>query len=273
MLKLVMPRSGALLRPLVESDTDALERCVFGDLEVAKTLMHDVSKPGGARYQSERWAKKYSPGGAGYSAEKGLGLWAIVELDEDGGESEVVGFRGFAETPTLPPNTAEAFVAIGRSYWGRGLSSESSKIMMRHMFREKDISAVFTKIWPLLNPRSEAVQRRVGFEPAGRTALVDTLGADRVEELANFELWRMETSVPETLAQTVREACIKLGQIAAEDGFSLETIENQVAKLIQSGTPERTIATAALEQGHAHPALATFRLDRDAYLAREEPTS
>lgn len=273
MLKSVMPRSGALLRPLVQSDTDALERCVFGDLEVVKTLMHDVSKPGAARYHAERWAKKYSPGGAGYSAEKGSGLWAIVELDEDGGEREVLGFRGFFANPALPPNTAEAFVAIGRSHWGRGLSSESSQIMMRHMFMEKDISAIYTNIWPLLNPRSEAVQRRVGFAPAGRTALVDIFGADRVQDIASFELWRMETSGPETLAQTVKEACIKLGQIAAEDGFSLETIENQVAKLIQSGTPERTIATAALELGHAHPALATFRLDRNAYLAREDSTS
>ena len=144
--------------------------------------------------------------------------------------------------------------------------------MIRHMFREKDISAIYTNIWPLLNPRSEAVQRGVGFAPAGRTALVELFGADRVEDIASFELWRMETSGPETRAQTVREACIKLGQIAAEEGFSLETMENQVAKLIPYGTPERTIATAALELGHAHPALATFRLDRDAYLAREEST-
>ncbi|MEO0542523.1 MAG: GNAT family protein [Pseudomonadota bacterium] len=271
MLQVVMPRSGALLRPLVESDADALERCVFGDIEVVRTLMHDVSKPGAARYQSERWAKKYTPGGAGYSAEKGLGLWAIVELSEDGGEREVVGFRGFFEDPALPPNTVEAFVAIGRSHWGRGLSSESSQIMMRHMFREKDISAIYTNVWPLLNPRSEAVQRKVGFEPAGRTTLVDSFGADRVEEIVGFEFWRIDTSSPETLAQTVKEACIKLGQIAAEDGFSLESIENQVAQLVQADTPERAIAAEALELGHTHPAFATFRLNRDAYLAREEP--
>jgi len=144
--------------------------------------------------------------------------------------------------------------------------------MTRHMFREKDISAIYTNIRPLLNPRSEAVQRRVGFAPAGRTALVDVFGADRVEDIASFELWRMEISGPDTRAQTVKEACIKLGQIAAEDGFSLETMEKRVANLIQGGTPERTIATAALELGHVHPALATFRLDRDAYFAREEPT-
>jgi RimJ/RimL family protein N-acetyltransferase len=262
-----LERSGYFMRPVKMADTDAIAERLFSDIDVAKTLMHDVSTPSKARECAEGWCRFFAVDSKDEDhCEPGLGLWAICEPNANGSANELIGVRGLCDDPALPKNTAEGFAAVAKSHWGRGLSSESSKVMLRYAFEELGLDAVYTNIWPLLNPASEAVQRKVGYEYVGRTTVLESFGADRIVGVMELELRRLSQVSDEFKGQVFKEAGIKLGQLSAEDNLSIGAVRQRVADVLPNET-ERNAVFAHMEVGYKNPGWATYRLARETWAA------
>lgn len=263
-----LERSGYHLRPVLMADVDAIAEKLFLDIDVAKTLMHDASTPSKARECAEGWCNFFAIDStdADHCA-PGLGLWAICALNPDGKAGELVGVRGLFSDPALPENTAEGFAAIAKDHWGRGLSSESSAVMLRYAFEELNLDAVYTNIWPLLNPASEAVQRKVGYEYVGRTTVLESFGADRIEGVLELELRRLAQATDEEKDQVFREAGIKLGQLSAEDNLAIDEVRRRVSDVL-ANDGDRSVVFAHMETGLMNPGWATYRLARETWFAK-----
>ena len=267
MFETKLKRSGYPLRPVLMADVEAIAEKLFLDIDVAKTLMHDVSTPSKARECAEGWCSFFAIDSTDEDhCAPGLGLWAICAPNPDGTAGELVGVRGLFNDPALPENTAEGFAAIAKDHWGRGLSSESSAVMLRYAFEELNLDAVYTNIWPLLNPASEAVQRKVGYEYVGRTTVLESFGADRIEGVLELELRRLSQATSEEKDQVFREAGIKLGQLSAEDNLATGEVQRRVADVLANDA-DRSIVFAHMETGFKNPGWATYRLAQDAWFA------
>ncbi|MCR9108597.1 GNAT family N-acetyltransferase [Marivita sp. XM-24bin2] len=265
MLNMRMKRSGFFLRPVVVEDADAIAEKVFLDIDVAKTLMHDVSTPEKARECADGWCSFFAIDSTDEDhCDPGLGLWAICQPDGNGEPGSLVGVRGLFHDPALPANSAEGFAAISKSHWGRGLSSESSEILLRYAFEELELSAVFTNIWPLLNPASEAVQRKVGYEYVGRTTVLDSFGAERIEGVIALELRRLSDAKEDTKQNVFKEAGIKLGQLSAEEHLTFDAIRRRVADVLPD-PQDRELVFDHMSLGHQNPGWATYRLTREVW--------
>jgi RimJ/RimL family protein N-acetyltransferase len=268
MLDTKLERSGFFLRPVTLADVDAIAEKLFSDIDVAKTLMHNVSTPAKVWKCAETWCGYFAADSPNEDhCEPGLGLWAICEPDENGAAGALVGVRGLFRDPALPENTAEGFAAIAQTHWRRGLSSESSAAVLRYAFEELGLDAVYTNIWPLLNPASEAVQRRVGYEYVGRTTVLESFGAERIVDLKAFELWRLSEARDDDRARVFKEAGIKLGQLSAEDNLSFESVREEVAAVLRADRDRRTVF-AHMDMGRSNPGWATYRLARETWAAR-----
>ena len=267
MFETKLKRSGYLLRPVLMADVGAIAEKLFLDIDVAKTLMHDVSTPSKARDCAEGWCSFFAIDSTDEDhCAPGLGLWAICVPNPDGTAGELVGVRGLFNDPALPENTAEGFAAIAKDHWGRGLSSESSAVMLRYAFEEQNLDAVYTNIWPLLNPASEAVQRKVGYEYIGRTTVLESFGADRIEAVLELELRRLSQAAGEDKDQVFREAGIKLGQLSAEDYLTPDEVRRRVADVLTNGG-DRSVVFNHMETGLKNPGWATYRLSQETWLA------
>ena len=263
-----LTRTGFILRPVRMADEDAIFERLFSDVEVAKTLMHNVSPPANARKCSKEWCDYFAVDSEDEDhCEPGLGLWAICEPRADGDAGNLVGVRGLFRDPALAENTVEGFAAIARSHWRRGLSSDSSAALLSYAFRELGLDAVYTNIWPLLNPASESVQRRVGYEHVGRTTVLESFGADRIVDVMEFELWRLAKASDADRDQVFREAGIKLGQLSAEGNLTLDIVRERVAAVL-SDEDNRNAVFAHMDAGYANPGWATYRLTKATWAAK-----
>lgn len=268
MFEAMLERSGYYLRPVRMADASAMAEKLFLDIDVAKTLMHDVSTPLKARACADVWCSFFAIDSTDADhCEPGLGLWAICEPGPNGAAGELVGVRGLFRDPALPDNTAEGFAAIARTHWRRGLSSESSSVLLRYAFEELNLDAVYTNIWPLLNPASEAVQRKVGYEYVGRTTVLESFGAERIEGVLELELQRLAHAADAQKAQVFREAGIKLGQLSAEDNLSIGAVRNRVEQVLPDDA-DRAVVFAHMKKGHENPGWATYRLDRETWAVK-----
>ena len=117
-MEAVLPRSGFSMRPSLVADRTEIADHVFGDVQVAKTLVHNVSSREGALAATDAWINILaSDSDRGTSLSEHIGLWTI----RDGTENDAfVGIRGVFVAPGLPENSVATFVAVSRSYWGRG---------------------------------------------------------------------------------------------------------------------------------------------------------
>jgi RimJ/RimL family protein N-acetyltransferase len=258
------------LRPLEWRDADALAEVIFGDPEVAKTLAHDASSEQSQRACAEGWCKRLAIDSAQSKwAEMKLGAWVLVETATSRSAERLIGIRGFMADKKLPDRCVGSFIALARSHWRRGLASEMTPILLDYVFQQTDTQAVFTEVWPLLNPRSEAVQAKMGYEPIGRHSVREAHGEDRMHQIAAFELWRASNAAGALRYSVLREVGIKMGQLAAEKLHSTEDAVELV--LTQTSSPDqatRELVRDNVQLGFENPAWLTYRLDRSAWLDR-----
>ncbi|WP_089233113.1 GNAT family N-acetyltransferase [Tropicimonas sediminicola] len=259
------------MRPSSVADRMDIATYIFGDVEVSKTLVHDVSTQKGVWAATDAWIDTLAVDGKRSTANaEHIGLWTIRD---DAGEGRFVGIRGVFVAPGLPLNSVATFVAIARPYWGKGVSSESSRVLCQHVFQKSEADAIYTRVWPKLNPASDAVQRRLGFVPADRHTLRDTFGEQRMREVLEFDLWRASNLESEGFAETLRQVSIRIGQLAAEDLLEARDAEQRIltalpVRLAKSGDVRSKVAED-LRLGFHNPAWASYRMSRADWAVRD----
>lgn len=257
------------MRPSLVADRLEIAKHIFGDVEVAKTLVHNVSSPEGALAATDAWIDSLATDGQSNLGNPAhIGLWTIRNEVNDG---QFVGIRGVFFAPGLPINSVAIFVAIRRTYWGKGVSGDSSFLLCRQVFEESDLEAIYTRVWPKLNPASDAVQRRLGFVPAERHTLRDTFGEARMQEVLAYDLWRVSNLQGEDFDDTLRQCSIRIGQLAAEGLLDLEAafkrILDALPSLLAQSNEVRTKVADDLQLGFQNPAWASYRMSRDNWFA------
>lgn len=255
--------------PSMVSDRSDVAEYIFGDAEVAKTLVHNVTSRKGALAATDAWIDTLAADGA-RSANNAphIGLWTIRDEVCD---NQFVGIRGVFVAPGLPQNSVATFVAVARSYWGKGVSSDSSRILCGNVFETSDADAIYTRVWPKLNPASDAVQRRLGFVPAERHTLRNTFGETRMQEVLEFDLWRASKLQGDDFEETLRQVSIRIGQLAAEDLLDLEEAINGITRALPSALAQAKAIKSKVAEGvwlgFRNPAWASYRMSRDDWFA------
>ena len=255
-------------RSLVADRADVADY-IFGDAEVAKTLVHNVSSREGALAATDGWIDTLALDGKSSAGNaEHIGLWTIRDEARD---NQFVGIRGVFVAPGLPPNTVATFVAVARAYWGKGVSSDSSRMLCGHVFETSDADAIYTRVWPKLNPASDAVQLRLGFVPAERHTLRDTFGEARMQEVLEFELWRASKLQDEGFGETLRQVSVRIGQLAAEDLLDVDAAVQRILDALPSPLAQadavRIKVADDVQIGFQNPAWASYRMSRDNWFA------
>ena len=269
-MQTTLRRSGFKIAPSFRADRLDIARHVFGDVDVAKTLVHNVSSREGALDATDAWVETLARDGQRNTGNPGhIGMWTIRDTVNGGA---FVGIRGVFVAPGLPDNTVATFVAVARPYWGRGVSSESSRLLCGNVFESSEVNAIYTRVWPELNPASDAVQRKLGFEPAERHTLKATFGEKRMNDVLEFDLWRASELDVDGYQEPLRQVSIRIGQLSAEDLLDLEQAQQRILNALPE-TLARTDAVQALihenlQLGLRNPAWASYRMSRANWAAR-----
>ena len=268
-MEAILKRSGYRLQPSLVSDRSDVAEYIFGDAEVAKTLVHNVSSREGALAATDAWIDTLAIDGQRNTGNaEHIGLWTIRDETSD---NQFVGIRGVFVAPGLRRNSVATFVAVARAYWGRGVSSDSSRILCGHVFKSSDADAIYTRVWPKLNPASDAVQRRLGFTPAARHTLRATFGEARMQEVLEFDLWRASKLQDNGFDETLRQVSIRIGQLAAEDLLEVELAAKRILDALPRALAQaddlRTKVANDLRLGFQNPAWASYRMSRDNWAA------
>ncbi|MEP1209232.1 MAG: GNAT family N-acetyltransferase [Rhizobiaceae bacterium] len=263
-------RSGYRIRPSARADRQDIAEHIFGNVEVAKTLVHNVSSREHALIATDAWLEVLAKDGRRNPGHRDhIGLWTIRDETNN---NRFVGIRGVFVAPGLPDNCVATFVAIAKAYWGKGVSGDSSALLCRQVFETSNVDAIYTRIWPLLNPASDAVQRRLGFVPAERHTLTDTFGEARMGEVLEFDLWRAANLGPENFDETLRQVSIRIGQLAAEDLLEPDDAANRIIavlpELVAQNPEIRARVTRDIQLGLSNPAWASYRMSRNAWSSR-----
>lgn len=263
-MEAILNRTGYRLRPSSTADRMEIATYIFGDVEVSKTLVHNVSSQDGVLAATDAWIDTLAVDGKRNNGNpEHIGLWTIRDEADEG---RFVGIRGVFVAPGLPDNTVATFVAVARPYWGKGVSSGSSRLLCEHVFEKSEADAIYTRVWPQLNPASDAVQRRLGFVPAERHRLRETFGEQRMREVLEFDLWRASKLESGEVAETLRQVSIRIGQLAAEDLLEVQEAKPLILtvlpeELAKSDDVRRKVAEG-LQLGFENPAWASYRMSR-----------
>lgn len=268
MYSTVMPRSGFLLRPLTMKDEAGVE-ALFSDPDIVKTLAHDTSSPDAVRRIANEWCRTCAIDGPdSHWTERGICLWAITPSES----ASLIGVRGFEGLSNMPEGNVEAFVVIAKAYWGQGISTESAQLLTNYLFERTTNHSIFTFIWPLLNPGSEAVQRKMGFRPVERVSVRESYGEEMMANVRDFELWRISNAGPPELDPALRQGAIKLGQLSAEGMFSTDEAYQLILNALPNGLETypgaESIVRDHVASGHENPAWATYRLTSADWIQR-----
>ena len=263
-------RTGYRMRPSSVSDRMDIAKHIFGDVEVSKTLIHNVSSRESALAATDAWVDTLAVNGKRSTGNaEHIGLWTIRD-EGDGGK--FVGIRGVFVAPGLPHNSVATFVAVARRYWGKGVSSDSSRLLCEHVFEKSEADAIYTRVWPNLNPASDAVQRRLGFVPAERHTLRNTFGEQRMSEVLEFDLWRASNLESEGFDETLRQVSIRIGQLVAEGLLEPRDAEQRILTALPVGLAKshdvRAKLVHDLQLGFQNPAWASYRMSRAIGVAR-----
>jgi RimJ/RimL family protein N-acetyltransferase len=257
------------MQPSLVADRSDVAKYIFGDAEVAKTLVHNVSSREGALEATDAWIETLAEDGNRNTGNaEHIGLWTIRDEAKD---NQFVGIRGVFIAPGLPRNSVATFVAVNRAYWGKGVSSDSSRLLCGHVFESSNSDAIYTRVWPKLNPASDAVQRRLGFVPSERHTLRDTFGETRMQEVLEFDLWRASKLRGDVFDETLRQVSIRIGQLAAEELLDVGTAVQRILDVLPSALAQaddvRTMLANDVWIGFQNPAWASYRMSRDNWVA------
>lgn len=260
-------RSGYRMRPSLVADRADVAKHIFENVEVAKTLVHNVSSPESILSATDAWIDTLAIDGIRNSGNpEHIGLWTIRD---EANQNQFVGIRGVFAAPGLPPNSVATFVAVAQAYWGKGVSSDSSHVLCAHVFEKSECDAIYTRVWPKLNPASDAVQHRLGFLPAERHTLRDTFGEQRMLEVLDFDLWRASKLQSEGFSETLRQVSVRIGQLVAEDLLEPKIAIEQIIAALPEVVPRTAILQEqivdGLQLGYQNPAWASYRMSRDTW--------
>lgn len=263
-MEAILNHSSYRLRPSSTVDRMDIATHIFGDVEVSKTLVHNVSSQDGILAATDAWIDTLASDGKRNNGNpEHTGLWTIRDEADEG---RFVGIRGVFVAPGLPDNTVATFVAVARPYWGKGVSSGSSRLICEHVFEKSEVDAIYTRVWPKLNPASDAVQRRLGFVPAERHTLRETFGEQRMREVLEFDLWRASKLESGKVAETLRQVSIRIGQLAAEDLLEVREAEQRILSALPDGLAKSDDiggkVAEGLQLGFQNPAWASYRMSR-----------
>ena len=247
------------------ADRMDVARQIFGDVDVAKTLVHNVASQESVLAATDAWIDSLAIDGRRNAGNpEYTGLWTIRDKAK---RNQFVGIRGVLFAPGLPENSVATFVAVAKPYWGSGVSSDSSVLLCRHVFEKSGLDAIYTRVWPMLNPASDRVQRRLGFVPAERQTLRDTFGEKRMREVLGFDLWRASMLPDEGFQDALRQVSIRIGQLAAEDLIERQTAAERIMAALPPSLTKSSdvqgLLDDALRLGYQNPAWACYRLSRN----------
>ena len=218
------------LRPAGVPQLDGLKE-ILSDPEVVKMLLGDVSTPEGIEKEALKWIDDEP-----FWSRHRLGSWGI--FDRNGAFGRPDGLLGIAAAS--PPMAGlgegpEIFYFLRPACWGKGVAFETVQRMCRYLFDDLQVPALEASIFAEVNPGSVRLAGKLGFRTAGRVSLRDHgLGDARLQEIVDFDLWRVRTAAPETLQDTLIEAAFRIGQTLAEE---LGSFEGRKAALLDALPP------------------------------------
>jgi ribosomal-protein-alanine N-acetyltransferase len=143
------------LRPFTVDDAPDLHATVYGDADVTRFL------PGGAprplervietvRYFVEHWTQH------------GFGGFAVIDTRND----TLIGQCGL--NVLAPDGAVELFYAIGRDYWGQGITAEAARAVTAWGFGTVGLARIIALV-DADNHTSQRVAQKIGMTFAGRT--------------------------------------------------------------------------------------------------------
>jgi RimJ/RimL family protein N-acetyltransferase len=251
------------LEPL--SQEDALKLADLGsDPDVVKSLICDWST---AEHRLEI-AQYWIEGGQEY------GIWGIYDRDNTFDAPER--FVGFFAADEPLPNVGqgpEIYYALGKQVWGKGVATEVVKTVVAHLFNDQGVDAIEALVLAGLNPASSRLLEKLGMSLIGRYSLAEYTG-DECLPTIGYELWRVETTLPQNAQHALEEAAFKIGQFVAEKVISknemLEALvkasfANGLESRVGKGTVERII-NEYLEAGMKETGLLHFRMRPDQFI-------
>ena len=237
---------------------------ILSDPEVVKMLLGDVSTPEGIEKEALKWIDD-----AEYWARHRFGSWGI--FDRDGAFGRPDGLLGIAAAS--PPmavrgESPEIFYFLQSTCWGKGVAFEATQRMCRYLFDDLQVPALEASIFAEVNPGSVRLAGKLGFRAAGRVSLRDHgLDDARLQEIVDFDLWRIRTAAPEALQDTLSEAAFRIGQTLAEDLGSLDGQKVGLLEVLPKdvrGDPSAAadLIDRQLQQGMQARGLALYRAYR-----------
>lgn len=141
------------MRPFIMNDVDVLHR-LWTDPQVRKYLWDDLV------ISREKAAEVVENSMTSFT-QRGFGLWAMFPKDKD----ELIGFCGFRLFDDPPE--VEILYGLAPAYWGRGLTTEAAKAMLRCGFEEHGFARIYAGADPP-NTASFRVMEKCGLKFAKR---------------------------------------------------------------------------------------------------------
>lgn len=163
-----------LLRPFVLADAEAMFKNWANDSEVTKYLMW---KPHGTievtKEVLDDWIKRYK--------EQNFYQWAIVEksINEPIGSISVVKQDDKIKMVHIG-------YCIGKSWWGKGYTSEALKRLVKFFFEEVEVNRIEARHDPR-NTNSGKVMQKAGLRYEG-TSLQSDFSNQGISDMANYAL-------------------------------------------------------------------------------------
>jgi [ribosomal protein S5]-alanine N-acetyltransferase len=140
-----------LLRPWTEADIDVLHH-LWTDVGVRRFLWENTVITHGRAAEAVRSM-------TGDGAPHGIGGW-LIDLRES---AATAGFAGFRFMPDRSAGEIELLYGLDPRFWGRGLATEASRALLRHLWRATSFNRVYART-DMPNAKSIEVMRRLGMK-------------------------------------------------------------------------------------------------------------
>jgi [ribosomal protein S5]-alanine N-acetyltransferase len=138
-----------LLRPMLESDFDALHR-IFSDVKVMAAFHHDPF----TREQMQRWLER----NLDHQSEFGYGLFSVI-LKETG---ELIGDCGLEQMDVGGVQMAELGYDFRSDFWNQGYATEAAMAVREYAFQVLGLPKLISLI-RVGNRASKRVAEKVGM--------------------------------------------------------------------------------------------------------------
>lgn len=166
-----------LLRPFTPQDAPNVQK-LAGSKAIAVTTLHIPHPyPDGL---AERWISTHAP-----RFRDGRGAIFAITLPEDG---QAIGSIGLVIVPDF--QRAEMGYWLGQPYWGRGLTTEAARELLRYGFAELGLNRIYATHFSR-NPASGRVMQKIGMQYEG-TLRQHVVKWDKFEDLKQYAILKSE---------------------------------------------------------------------------------